>query len=36
MVNLMKKGQQSTKKEVDYTEELKDINGMLNKEENGK
>ena len=29
MVNLMKKGQQNTKKPVDYSEEVKDINDML-------
>lgn len=31
MVNLMKKGQQSQTKEVDYSEEIKDINNMLDK-----
>lgn len=31
MVNLMKKGQQSQTKEVDYSEEIKDINDMLDK-----
>ena len=31
MVNLMKKGQESTKKDVDYSEEIKDINEMVDK-----
>ena len=29
MVNLMKKGQQSTQKPVDYSEEVKEINELL-------
>ena len=29
MVNLMKKGQESEIKEVDYTEDIKDINDMV-------
>lgn len=31
MVNLMKKGQEATNKDVDYSEDIKDINDMLNK-----
>lgn len=31
MVNLMKKGQESASKEVDYSDDIKDINAMVDK-----